>query len=240
MIADSESVVGSGSAHVYETPRCADTNGSFRTYPLEIGQRRIGDARPGASSTRRVDFVDLRASKSGFRTPLKMMVDDPLLTDTTREAREDGVAERSVVVRETVLFDECRSGLTRLAFLLTGSRAVAEELVQDAFEQVVRRWSVIERPERYLRIAVVNGARSWGRRKSAPIADVPELIEIDEEAIAVRTELAALPHHQREVIVLRYFVGLSDSQVAQEVDRPLGTVKSNIRRGLLAMRKALR
>lgn len=164
------------------------------------------------------------------------MVDDPLLTDVANDAVSDPAVER----RQSELFHSCRVGLTRLAFLLTGSRAIAEELVQDAFEQIVRRWDVIERPEGYLRIAVTNGARSWGRRKTPPVGDVPEPVEIDEEAVAVRTELAALPHDQREVIVLRYFVGLTDSQIASELDRPIGTVKSNIRRGLQTMRKAFR
>jgi RNA polymerase sigma-70 factor (ECF subfamily) len=54
----------------------------------------------------------------------------------------------------------------------------------------------------------------------------------------VRSELAALPHSQREVIVLRYFAGLSDSQIALELDQPIGTVKSHLRRGLEQMRKA--
>lgn len=136
------------------------------------------------------------------------------------------------------LFDEQRAGLTRLAFLLTGSRQVAEELVQDAFEQVVRRWDVIHTPAGYVRSAVISGARSWGRRKTPPPADRGGVVRLDEEAVAVRTELAALPHSQREVIVLRYFAGLSDSQIAAELDQPIGTVKSHLRRGLEQMRTA--
>lgn len=160
------------------------------------------------------------------------MVNDPHLTATalpTAPARESS---------QSTLFDEHRLDLVRLGFLLTGSRPIAEELVQDAFEQVVRRWDHIDRPAGYLRTAVVNGARSWGRRKVVPTGDRGELVQIDQEAIAVRTALAALPHDQREVIVLRYFVGLSDTEIAADLDRPLGTVKSSIRRGLARMRKA--
>ena len=159
------------------------------------------------------------------------MVDDPLV-DVNAELAD---ATAQIQAR---LFDEQRAGLTRLAFLLTGSRQVAEELVQDAFEQVVRRWDVIHTPAGYVRSAVISGARSWGRRKKPLPVDRAGVVRLDEEAVAVRTELAALPHRQREVIVLRYFAGLSDSQIAAELDQPIGTVKSHLRRGLEQMRKA--
>jgi len=159
------------------------------------------------------------------------MVDDPLVD-------ESAIPRRAVELLQARLFDEQRAGLTRLAFLLTGSRPVAEELVQDAFEQVVRRWDVIHSPAGYVRTAVISGAKSWGRRKTPPTLGPLEVVRLDEEAVAVRSELAALPHSQREVIVLRYFAGLSDSQIAIELDQPIGTVKSHLRRGLEQMRKA--
>jgi RNA polymerase sigma factor (sigma-70 family) len=133
-----------------------------------------------------------------------------------------------------------RIPMTRLAYLLTGSVAIAEEIVQDAFEQMVRRWAVIEQPAAYLRTSVVNGARSWGRRqRSAPNEPTHEQAPIDPDAISVRDALATLPHGQREALVLRYFAGMSDAEVAASTEKPLGTVKSNIRRGLDRMREAL-
>jgi RNA polymerase sigma factor (sigma-70 family) len=162
------------------------------------------------------------------------MMGDPLLGRPASATAEAANAdERS----QTTLFADTRLGLTRLAFLLTGSRPIAEELVQDAFEQVVRRWDVVERPEGYLRVAVINGARSWSRRRFAPVEAIAHVVEIDQEAVAVRSVLAALPHHQREALVLRYFAGFTDSEIATALDQPLGTVKSNLRRGLARMRK---
>lgn len=163
------------------------------------------------------------------------MIDDPLLDapceDSSEESDSDAATAR--------LYRDERLPLTRLAFLLTGSAAVAEELVQDAFEQVLRRGEEIRSPGGYLRTAVVSGARSWGRRKHRwRELDPPDPVVLDEEAIAVRARLADLPHNQREVIVLRYFAGLTDTQIASQLDAPLGTVKSNIRRGLIEMRKA--
>lgn len=157
------------------------------------------------------------------------MVDDPLLT------RSAG-AERA----QAELYAGHALGLRRTAYLLTGSASIGDELVHDAFEQVVRRWDAIENPAGYLRVAVVNGARSWGRRAHRPMPQPPvENVALDEEAIAVRDALAALRHDEREVVVLRYFVGLTDAQIAAELDRPLGTVKSQIHRALTRMREAL-
>lgn len=130
--------------------------------------------------------------------------------------------------------------MLRLGYLLTGSTRVAEELVQDGFEQLVRRWSEIRNPSAYLRLAVINGARSWGRRRRRvwrqPVEHHPA---IDADAVAVRAALATLRHEEREALVLRYYVGLSDSQIARAVDRPIGTVKSQIHRGLARMQEAL-
>ena len=163
------------------------------------------------------------------------MIDDPLLDSpcegSSHESNSEGATAR--------LFRDERLALTRFAFLLTGSNPVAEELVQDAFEQLVRRGGEIRSPAGYLRTAVVSGARSWGRRQHRwRQLDPPHPVVLDEEAIAVRARLACLPHAQREVIVLRYFVGLTDTQIASQLAAPLGTVKSNIRRGLTEMRKA--
>jgi RNA polymerase sigma factor (sigma-70 family) len=157
------------------------------------------------------------------------MVDDPLLT------RSAG-AERA----QAELYASQALGLRRTAYLLTGSAAIGDELVQDAFEQVVRRWETIENPAGYLRVSVVNGARSWGRRERRIRPEPPaEHVALDEEAVAVRDVLASLRHDEREVVVLRYFVGMTDSQIAAELDRPLGTVKSQIFRALAHMKEAL-
>ena len=131
--------------------------------------------------------------------------------------------------------DRCRAHHAEVVAVQHG-----DGIGEDAFEQVVRRWSVIANPPGYLRIAVLNGARSWGRRahRRLPVPPTPH-IELDEEAIAVREALGTLRHDEREVVVLRYFLGLTDSQIAHELGRPVGTVKSQIFRGLAHMKEVL-
>ncbi len=178
------------------------------------------------------------------------MVNDPLLASGAAPRSDDGgefavgapagPAVADLERAQSELYGERRLTMLRLGYLLTGSSTVAEELVHDGFEQVMRRWDDIDNPSAYLRIAVINGARSWGRRRrrfpNEPLEHHPA---IDADAIAVRTALAALRHEEREALVLRYYAGLSDSQIAEAVDRPIGTVKSQIHRGLARMENAL-
>ncbi len=168
------------------------------------------------------------------------VVNDPLLMSGS--LRRAGVSSAATDVQraQSDLYEARRVPMLRLGFLLTGSSRVAEELVHDGFEQLVRRWDEIGSPNAYLRLAVINGARSWGRRQrrvwTEPLEHHPA---IDADAIAVRTALAALGHDEREALVLRYYAGLSDSQIAAALRRPVGTVKSQIHRGLARMQEAL-
>ncbi len=159
-------------------------------------------------------------------------------TITTFTGRRDA-SERAL--EQERLFTTQRPRLTRLAVLLCGSAADAEELVQNAFEQVVRRWDEVRVPEAYLRVAVVNGARSSGRRRRSFLPTGPAAVDgFDEDAVAVRQVLGRLRGEEREVLVLRYYGQLSDGEVADALGRPLVTVKAQIARGLAKMRKVLR
>ncbi len=139
-------------------------------------------------------------------------------------------------------FAERFAPLARLAYLLTGSSSAADEIAQDACEQVFRRWAQIDHPRAYARIAVVNGARSWGRRRTvrhaAPVE--PERhAELDSDAIAVRDVLKRVPQRQREVLVLRYYADLKVDDIAAVLGRRPGTVKSLIHRGLARLQEEL-
>ncbi len=132
--------------------------------------------------------------------------------------------------------------LSRLAFLLTGSSSVADELTQDACEQVFRRWSHIDHPRTYARTAIVNAARSWGRHRTVvdrTPGDIPRPAELDADAIAVREVLKQLPERQREVLVLRFYADVKIDDIAAELDCPVGTVKSLIHRGIARMQEEL-
>ena len=130
----------------------------------------------------------------------------------------------------------------RLATMLVGDRAVAEEIVQDALVNVTRRWDTLDNPGGYLRTAVVNGARDHlrrlerGRRRRLPpapfAAQEPEL----DELWAV---LATLPERRRAALVLRYYEDLAIDEIARLLDCRPGTVSSLLHRGLADLRKVL-
>ena len=147
---------------------------------------------------------------------------------------------------QTWTFDDLyRAQFTRMvsiARLMTGSLALAEEVVQDAFVQVLRGWANIDHPVAYLRIAVINGCRSQGRRQAVerrhpPIAPEPAII--DTTAIAVRDALADLPPRQRAAVVLRYFEDLSERDIAEIIGCQPGTVKSLLSRSRTTLRRTL-
>ena len=130
----------------------------------------------------------------------------------------------------------------RLAAVLVGELAIAEEVVQDAFVQVARRWDGLDNPAGYLRTAVVNGCRNHRRhlgtirrRSPAPLpltVDAPEL----DELWAV---LARLPARRRAALVLRYYEDLPVTEIARLLGCKPGTVSSLLHRGLADLRKVL-
>lgn len=140
------------------------------------------------------------------------------------------------------LFRAEHRGLLRLATLLVGSTAQAEEIVQDAFAVVGERWPTLDNPGAYLRATVVNGGRMVLRRREteqryAPPATAP--IDAPTELVELRVALDTLPERARTAIVLRYFAGLRDAEIADVLDCRVGTVRSIIHRALRALRKEL-
>ena len=138
----------------------------------------------------------------------------------------------------------------RLAFLLTGDRALAEDLVQDAFVRLVGRLRHLREPNAfwtYLRRTIVNLATSHFRHgrverayldrvAAAPAADANDNDELDETMHRV---LLGLPQRQRAAIVLRFYEDLSDVQTAAVLGCSPGTVRSLVSRGMKTLREAL-
>ncbi|MFY9587387.1 MAG: SigE family RNA polymerase sigma factor [Actinomycetota bacterium] len=137
----------------------------------------------------------------------------------------------------------------RLAFLMTGDAARAEDLVHDAFVKVIGRFGDIRDPDAfgaYLKRTVVNLANSYFRRRRL------EREHLEAEGRAYRDEpagerdpverehlwkaLGTLPPRQRAAIVLRFYEDLSEQQTAYVLGVPVGTVKSMVSRGLDALR----
>jgi RNA polymerase sigma-70 factor (sigma-E family) len=130
--------------------------------------------------------------------------------------------------------------MVRLAYLLTSDRGVAEELVQDAFVSVHRNWARATNPSAYLRTAVVNATRSWGRHKvveihKRPAPPDPAVLVADEMWDALRV----LPHRQRAAIVLRFYEDLPDARIAELLGCREATVRTAIHRGLARLRKEI-
>jgi len=136
----------------------------------------------------------------------------------------------------------------RLAFLLTGNRALSEDLAQDAFVRLMGRFIHLRRPgdfSAYLRKTVVNLVNSHFRRRRveerylrgqssgrAPQIEGPDLGARDQ----MRLALLSLPERQRTAIVLRFYEDLSDSQTADIMRCRPGTVRSLVSRGMETLR----
>ena len=150
------------------------------------------------------------------------------------------------------LYRDHRMRLVRLAILLVDDPATAEDVVQEAFAGLHRHWAGLRDEAAavgYLRTAVVNGSRSVLRRRRTAREYVPphqvnarsaeSLAMLSAEHQAVVDALATLPPRQREVLVLRYYGGLSEAEIAEGTGITKGTVKSTASRSLDAVSHGL-
>jgi RNA polymerase sigma factor (sigma-70 family) len=135
----------------------------------------------------------------------------------------------------------------RLARLLTGESHVAEDIAQDAFIKIYRYANTsprtIDNPAALLRTTTVNLCRTWHtQRQRAQLRMTrhgPDATSLTEWERELDTSLRRLPHDQRAVIVLRYWLGLSEAEIASTLGRRPGTVKSRQARALRTLRKEL-
>ena len=134
--------------------------------------------------------------------------------------------------------------LLRLGRALTGSEQGGADLVQDALERSLMRWSRIESedPEGYVRrVMVTRNISAWRRvRRERLTADVPETSYDDAPPDpALWAALAKLPPRQRAVIALRYYEDLTETQTAELLGISTGTVKSQTSRAMTRLRDLL-
>ncbi|MFP5069152.1 RNA polymerase sigma factor [Pseudonocardia nantongensis] len=162
----------------------------------------------------------------------------------------DGVPDRPLTLAD--LYRDHRLRLMRLAMLLVDIPATAEDVVQEAFTGLHRHWSGLRDETAavaYLRAAVVNGSRSVLRRRrtareyvpphSANARSAESLAMLSAEHQSVVDALGLLPPRQREVLVLRYYGGLSESEIAEAAGMSRGTVKSTASRALDAIARVM-
>ncbi|HEV2071560.1 MAG TPA: SigE family RNA polymerase sigma factor [Acidimicrobiales bacterium] len=147
--------------------------------------------------------------------------------------------------------DHYRS-LVRLAALLLDDVGSSEEVVQDAFVKMQLGWGRLadqERAPAYLRSVVLNGARSRIRHRQvrarhlqvapppAPSAEAGALAADDHDRMV--GALRRLPARQREAVVLRYYLDLSEAEMATAMRISAGSVKTHLHRGLAALHETL-
>jgi RNA polymerase sigma-70 factor (sigma-E family) len=152
----------------------------------------------------------------------------------------------------SALYAEHALGLIRLAHIMLGNPAVAEDVVQEAFCGLYRRWPHLRDQARalgYVRSSVLNGCRTVLRRGATleleeahqpQVASAEAALLLAEERREVLIALRALPDRQREVLTLRFYLDLPDEEIAAAMGIGRGTVRSAAHRGLISLRKALK
>jgi RNA polymerase sigma-70 factor (sigma-E family) len=152
--------------------------------------------------------------------------------------------------RSFVAFASARlAALTQAAYLLTGDRHRAEDLVQTALARSYAAWHRIEKsdPEAYVRRVMLNSYRSWCRRRpwSETPTELPDRADTrvaadhataQAERDAMWRALETLSRQQRAVIVLRYYEDRKDSEIAELLGCSVGTVKRQSARALAKLR----
>jgi len=186
-------------------------------------------ARPPGGSTEPVEGPQSFASDDDF-------VDDPDGVDVFFDEVDD------VVVREDVesAYRRLYPQLVRLALLLVDTGEHAEDAVQDAFAKAYPKWGRIENPDAYMRMAVVHTCRSVQRRRG--LMRRTPAHRVDDAALGadhVADVVRRLPLKLRQVVVLRYYLQLSDPEIAHTLGMALGTVKSTLHRARAQMKEEL-
>ncbi len=136
--------------------------------------------------------------------------------------------------------------LTRFAYVLCGDRGRAEDLVQDTYLSMYRRFGdelTIAAPVAYARRAIVHAHISRARRRSStetPLGELPDVAvdgPLPEEHDAMWQVLAGLPERQRAVLVLRYYLDLDDHEIARLLGTTEGTIRSLAARAFARLRE---
>jgi RNA polymerase sigma-70 factor (sigma-E family) len=150
------------------------------------------------------------------------------------------------------LFSEHAASLVRMARLFVDDRNAAEDLVQEAFIRLARAADRIRDPDKaaaYLRSIVLNLARDHNRRGLVSLrhqlpfdarrASVEDEIDLHDDQRRVIDALRDLPHRQRDCLVLRYYHELGIDGIADTLGLSPNSVKTHLRRGLIAMERRL-
>jgi RNA polymerase sigma-70 factor (sigma-E family) len=163
---------------------------------------------------------------------------------------ESGLPGRAAAV--SALYADSALGLIRLAHIMLGSRQAAEDVVQEAFLGLYRRWPQLADRSRalgYVRSSVLNGCRSVLRRHrpveldgshQPPVSSAESAVLSAEEKRELLRALRGLPPRQREALALKYYLDLPDQEIADAMGIGQSTVRSTLHRGLAALGRAIK
>ncbi|MFI1384889.1 SigE family RNA polymerase sigma factor [Embleya sp. NPDC020886] len=154
----------------------------------------------------------------------------------------------------TELYHAQRLGMVRLSILLVDDLGTAEDVVQDAFTALYRRFGEeledVDNALAYLRTSVVNLSRSVLRRRRTARAYVPphepdasspeDAVVLSEEHLRVLGAVQRLAPRQREVLVLRYWSDMTEARIAETLGLSRGAVKSTASRAIDALEKLMK
>lgn len=142
------------------------------------------------------------------------------------------------------LFRREYRGMFRLAVALLGGDSDADEVVQEAFVAVHRRWGSLDAPGAYLRMTVINGARKRQREGRNRQAAIERLSTLSPRVAPgprpyLSDALDGLPERERTAVVLRYYAELNASEIGELLECPAGTVRSLLHRALRDLERVL-
>jgi len=169
---------------------------------------------------------------------------------SARSVDSDDLADRAAGLDDPTFRDYVRSrsrALLHTAYLLTGNRADAEDLVQSALAKTYLAWDRIEDRgalDGYVRRAMVNTHISWWRRRRLeefPTDEIPDRAVVDQSVSSelqesLRRAIDRLPERMRTAVMLRYYEDMTEAEVAEVLGVSLGTVKSTVSRAVAKLR----
>jgi RNA polymerase sigma-70 factor (sigma-E family) len=180
------------------------------------------------------------------------MGSDPAAAVASFPGQPDDIDAAAAV---TALYRANALGMIRLAHVVLGDRGAAEDVVQEAFSGLYRRWAHVSDHDKalsYVRSAVLNACRSALRRVKPELCGEPpadasrpgqlsgETAVLDEEErVTVMAALRKLPHRQREVLILRFYLDMTDQEIAAQMGIGASTVRSSAHRALVALGRML-
>ena len=172
------------------------------------------------------------------------------LVPAARSVDSNDLADRTAGTDDPTFRDYVQSrsrALLRTAYLLTGNKADAEDLVQSALAKTYLAWNRIEDRgalDGYVRRAMVNTHISWWRRRRLeeyPTDEIPERAVVDQSVSTemeecLRRAIDRLPQRMRAAVMLRYYEDMTEAEVAEALGVSLGTVKSTVSRAMAKLR----